>query len=62
MPESSFTLTIQIGNDQMQTREQVARALRRVSRRMVQLPDNVQETRTIMDVNGNSVGQWEWIP
>lgn len=51
----TFTLTIKLGNDAMQTPDDIAGALREVA-------DTVQSGRgngKIFDLNGNSVGQFD---
>lgn len=49
-----FTLAIELGNDAMETRAHVARALRGVAQRV-----SAGETEgAIQDVNGNTVGRW----
>ena len=50
-----FTLTITLGNEAMQTNEDVAEALRVAASRI--------ESRAlplIRDINGNNVGSWEF--
>lgn len=53
----TFTVKIEMGNDAMKSRFDVARALR-------QLANKVNESGhmngKIMDFNGNSVGSWEF--
>lgn len=56
-----FTLTIELGNDAMQTRADIESALRKLGqdcRYMSDPPEDGDEGR-IMDDNGNSVGKWE---
>lgn len=54
-----FTLSIELGNDVMQTPSEVAAALGRVSEKLARrgefYPD---EGGVLMDENGNSVGAW----
>lgn len=50
-----FTLTIETGNDAMQTREDVARALREVAEAL----DGGREGGYVRDLNGNTVGSYE---
>lgn len=60
MPDKfKFTLSINLGNDAMQTREEVAEALERVAGtlRASSLPEDTQHIR---DANGNAVGRWEF--
>jgi hypothetical protein len=62
MPDimSTFTLTIALGNDAMQTAEDVASALRATA-------DYIEGTGgwghidagSVRDLNGNPVGEWE---
>ena len=49
-----FRLEIMLGNDAVQTSEDIAEILQRVSRQ-VSIDD---QTDTIRDVNGNFVGRW----
>lgn len=59
MPDSKqvvFTLEIQLGNDAMQTNEDVAEALRSIAEK---LEFEEKESGAIMDENGNSVGRFE---
>ena len=58
----TFKLEIVLGNDAMQTAEDVADALRHTSNRIIQ--HGTREMKKagavkIWDRNGNSVGQWE---
>ena len=55
-----FVLTIQLGNDAMQTGEDVARALRETATLIdyggvFSIPDGGR----IYDENGNTIGSWE---
>lgn len=61
MPTSSrkFRLTITLGNDAMQTRDDVADALEKIAKRVRAMPC-YGDTRPIFDINGNSVGEWTW--
>lgn len=54
---TQFSLNITLGNDAMRTRQHLATALRQVAKRMME-GAAAPETGKIMDVNGNSVGQW----
>lgn len=51
----TFTLTIELGNDAMQTGADVARALREVADRAEW---SLVGHMAIMDDNGNRVGSW----
>ena len=51
-----FTLEIQLGNDAMQTSEEVAETLRSVAEK---IDFEGKESGAIMDENGNSVGRFE---
>lgn len=58
----TLTLTIDFGNDAMQTGVDAARALRSVADKLAR-NGSFQPTKVdggkIMDLNGNSVGKWE---
>jgi hypothetical protein len=54
-PDRTFVLTIDLGNDAMQTHEDVAEALERTAGR---LRASTADQASIRDINGNSVGQW----
>lgn len=59
MTADVFTLNIQLGNDAMSTREDVARALRAAAddvERYALIPDGAGAV--IRDDNGNTVGAW----
>lgn len=61
MPDT-FTLEIALGNDSMGSAEDVARALRTAAEYIDGIggwehPDGCR--RGILDINGNTVGQWE---
>lgn len=51
-----FTLTITLGNDAMQTREDISGALRNVA---AMLEWDVTTGGPIRDANGNTVGEWK---
>jgi hypothetical protein len=51
-----FTLTIELGNEAMQSHEDIARALEDVIERL-RLATHV-ENGSIRDDNGNTVGRW----
>ncbi len=53
--DDKFTLVINLGNDAMRTRGDVARALKQVA---TVLSSESLYTRRIADDNGNTVGQW----
>jgi hypothetical protein len=50
-----FTLSIELGNEAMQTGEDVARALREVAKKL----DGGDDSGRIRDENGNTVGEWD---
>ena len=52
-----FTLTIELGNDAMQTPEDVAGALREVADD-VERTSMPQDGHRVRDYNGNTVGRW----
>jgi hypothetical protein len=60
-----FTLTIILGNDAMQSPDDVAYALGRLQAMFVDTTDSFEELSVgdrsgrIRDLNGNTVGQWE---
>lgn len=51
-----LVLRIELGNDAMQTREQLSRAIRHVATRMT-IAEHTEGR--IRDENGNTVGDWE---
>ena len=51
---AKFTLEITLGNDAMQTPEDITDALRRTARKL----EAGYRTGSIMDLNGNSVGSY----
>ncbi len=56
-----FTLTIDLGNEEMQTPMNVAEALRKLATKL-ERDYNALDCDLggkIMDLNGNSVGKWE---
>ena len=55
-----FVLTIDIGNDAMQTGDDVADAVRQVSRNLAANIDTFRpdDTGRVFDANGNTVGGW----
>ncbi len=53
---AAFTLTIELGNDAMNSTTDVADALHRVRRKVIA----GLTSGTIMDSNGNSVGRFEF--
>jgi hypothetical protein len=57
-----FKLTIELGNEAMQTPEDVAEALQAVARELERLSGSWPRAGAegkIRDVNGNTVGKWE---
>lgn len=52
---SKFTLTIRLGNDAMQTLEDVAEVLHTVQNGL----ERGDSTGRVFDYNGNAVGEWE---
>ena len=55
---SKFTLRIKMGNDAMQTPEDVANRLLAVANRLNYGMD--RQSGKILDYNGNKVGEWEF--
>ena len=57
---ATFTLTIELGNDAMQTGTDVGAALRALAWRMDSVGDTSPEGRSglVRDDNGNKVGAW----
>lgn len=60
----TFTLTIELGNDAMQTYGDLARAISGVGHKLListggSCPVTRVDGGKIMDANGNSVGTWE---
>ena len=53
-----FILTIELGNDAMKSRKHVANALREVAKTIL---ENKDPEKKIRDLNGNTVGKWEFI-
>ena len=56
--KDAFKLVIQLGNDAMQTGEDIASALRKVADH-IDAPQVITGTMAIYDANGNRVGLWE---
>jgi intein-encoded DNA endonuclease-like protein len=58
---SKFTLEIELGNDALMNATQLAKALEKVSFRVMKVQYNLEEeyVRGIMDENGNTVGSWK---
>lgn len=54
----TFTLTLNLGNEAMQSEQAIAAILREVADKVDQL--NLDERGTIYDNNGNSCGGWEF--
>lgn len=58
---TEFRLTIRIGNDEMSTSRHVAHALIRQANLLRQRGiDDFPHAVSIMDANGNRVGQWKF--
>ena len=61
----TFTLTIELGNAEMQTFDHIARALRQTADRFDNEHDLVEEADPydrrgiVRDINGNTVGKYE---
>ena len=56
----TFTLTIELGNDAMQTRRDIESALRKIGQlKYMSDPPAEGDDGKIMDENGNTVGKWE---
>lgn len=59
---ATFTLTIKLGNAEMQTGDDVAEALRSVAESLDGWDTSLEESwaspRVIRDLNGNQVGTW----
>ena len=56
---NEFTLRIKLGNDAMQTPEDVAASLRDIANRLDW--GMYRRSGEILDYNGNVVGDWEFI-
>jgi hypothetical protein len=56
-----FTLEIELGNDAMQTCDDLGRAIREVSEEFLDIMDAPTLVSDILlkDINGNTVGKWE---
>lgn len=55
-----FTLKIRLGNDAMQTPEDVADALERAASKIRRFEPLTRPTHAfVIDSNGNTVGRWE---
>ncbi len=56
-----FTLTIELGNDAMQTRSDIEEALRKLGQNLRHMsdPPEAGDGCGIMDLNGNRVGRWD---
>lgn len=55
MPDT-FTLNIDLGNDAMQTAEDIDEALRSIAAKVLR----GKLSGSIVDANGNTVGRWEF--
>lgn len=55
-----FTLEIELGNDAMQTRDDIEEALRSAGQNLRYMSDPPEDGDGggIMDLNGNNVGKW----
>ena len=55
-----FTLTIELGNDAMQTANDIEGVLRKLGQRLPYISDPPEDgdEGSIMDDNGNKVGSW----
>jgi hypothetical protein len=58
MSSSEFNVSIELGNDTMQTTEHVADALDRIAK-VLRTGGSVQKGR-VRDLNGNHVGSWSY--
>ena len=56
--KKGFRLTIELGNDAMRTRRDVASTLEDLAR--VIREERERDGAKILDVNGNAVGSWEF--
>ena len=59
--QTRFTLTIDLGNDAMQTGDDIARALQAVAHTVSSRYDGTtppDDTAPIRDENGNTTGRW----
>ena len=62
MATSTFTLTLDLGNAEMQEFGHIGRALSDLAAKLTDIGDAAptgSETGTIRDENGNTVGTWE---
>lgn len=62
-----FVLEIEMGNAVMRTRQHVAKALVELSKRLVNetftpQDEDLTDDGKVLDLNGNSVGSWEFKP
>jgi len=57
---NSFTLTISLGNEAMQTADDVAWALGWLITELRAVTLDGETTGTIRDLNGNQVGEWRF--
>lgn len=57
----TFKLVIQLGNEAMRTRNNVATALHKVALRLEKGAHLSDGSHKILDRNGNSVGTWEFV-
>lgn len=58
---NSFKLSIDLGNDGMRTQHDVAEALIGIAKRMRRSEaDEPHDAGRVYDINGNSVGSWQY--
>lgn len=57
---SKFTIEIEMGNDAMKSKGDVARKLKDIAHDIAKSFDDDHLDGTIRDVNGNKVGKWEF--
>lgn len=55
-----FTLRIELGNEAMQTRQDIENALRKLGQNLPYMsdPPEAGDDGTIHDINGNRIGEW----
>lgn len=57
---SKFTLTINLGNEAMRGKDDIATLLRLVSNELnIEDEPYIGEKRNVYDINGNTVGSWQ---
>lgn len=57
---TTFTLEISLGNDGMTRGTHVAQALHELAKRLNEVEKPRPDAARIRDVNGNTVGEWEY--